>query len=128
MSYYANGGGKLIVKKNNFDKVVEAYHTWTAEFGSDSSDMKDIKAIFEDQWFEVGFNDDGDLYWVDFPYEKYRDEGDFIEMLVPWIENGSYMDFTGEDGALWRISVYNHKYYETSWVVMYPGDPYEEEK
>lgn len=127
MGYDANGSGELIIKRENFDKVVEAYHEWTGADGWQTQLTSNIEAVFNDQGFEISFDKNGNTEWVDFLYEKYHEQSAFIKMLAPWIENGSSIDFTGEDGAMWRISVFNHKFYETDGVVIFPGDPYWEE-
>lgn len=130
MGYYANGGGQMHINKENFDALVEAYHNWTKQGGYDTSDsVRSVDDMFDNECFtDIDYGDSGNIEWLFFPEEKWRYTSEFLEMIAPFVENGSHMEFTGEDGEMWRVSYLDHKYYETSGVVTFPGDPYEEEE
>ena len=119
MGYYANGGGALRIKQEHFDEIVAACNRKFSWMNAEN-----IEDVFSDWGYELDFVS-GDIAWVWFPEGKLGHMEDFFEIIAPYTENGSMLDFTGEDGALWRSSFYNRKYYETGGVVTYPGDPYE---
>jgi len=59
------------------------------------------EAIKAWRW-EVGFDAEGNINLIDFMGEKMGDDYMLFNILAPYIENGSYIEMLGEDGALWR--------------------------
>lgn len=119
MGYEAHGGGPLIIMEDNFQNIVEALRD-----RFDWMQANDIDRAFEEWGFEVDF-ENGNIAWAWFEENRWNaDVDDLFETIAPYVENGSHMDFTGEDGSMWRCSFYNKQYIETNGEVIYPGDPY----
>ena len=124
MGYYVYGGGTMKIKKENFQKVLDTIkekYEWV--------NTETIEDAFSAFGFEPSIDQkSGDMTHCWFPDEKWRGCEEFLESLAPFVENGSHMEFTGEDGEKWRSSFFNGKYYETQGVTTYPGDPYDKEE
>jgi hypothetical protein len=55
------------------------------------------------EWgYNVFNNDNGDIVDIWFDGDKIGDEGQMFNALAPFVRAGSYLDYMGEDGALWR--------------------------
>lgn len=52
--------------------------------------------------YEPEYNDAGDICNVDFTGQKYGSENVFFAALAPYVEDGSYIAFEGEDGDTWK--------------------------
>lgn len=122
MGYYANGGGALIIKAENVPKVVDAVRKHF-----DWLEATDIDRIFEQFGFEIDF-DGEEVSGAWYPENKWHDDdvSELFETIAPYVENKSYLDFSGEDGSHWRSSFFCGQYIETQGYVTYPGDPYDE--
>ena len=121
MGYYANGGGQLNIRQENFQNIIDACKEKFDWMGG----CTNIEKVFDAWGFEVDFQD-GNIFWAWYPEEKYSSTDDFFEAIAPYVDNNSMLDFTGEDGAMWRCSFKDGKFYESDGVVTYPGDPYED--
>lgn len=56
----------------------------------------------------------GDINGVEFLGEKLGDDDTLWKALAPFIENESYLEYSGEDGAMWRWSFINGQFREQS--------------
>ena len=61
-----------------------------------------LEEALEEIRYRPIYNQDGDIYNVEFTGEKYGDEEIFFKALAPYVESGSYLCFKGEDGDTWR--------------------------
>lgn len=59
--------------------------------------------------FCVKHDDNGDICNIDFTSYKYGDEEKFLRAIAPYVEDGSYLLFEGEDKATWRWVFNNGK-------------------
>lgn len=57
--------------------------------------------IFEELGFETILNADGDLE-VHHYNSKTGSEEDFLSAVAPFAKDGSYIEWRGEDGSMWR--------------------------
>lgn len=57
--------------------------------------------IFEELGFDTAFNADGDLE-VHHYNSKTGSEEDFLRAVAPFAKDGSYIEWRGEDGYMWR--------------------------
>lgn len=46
--------------------------------------------------------EDGNIIGIEFEGEKLGDEEELFKVLAPFVESGSYIEISGEDGDLWR--------------------------
>ena len=68
--------------------------------------------LMESIRFPVEFNGNGDICDIDFYGEKLGDDEIFLSALAPYVEDGSYIEFEGEDGYSWRWCFKNGKLVE----------------
>ena len=52
--------------------------------------------------YKPEYNDVGDICNVEFTGQKYGSEKVFFAALAPYVEDGSYIAFEGEDGDTWK--------------------------
>lgn len=66
-------------------------------------EMDDAKKFFEDNYFSIRFDDEGNITDIDCDDGKrYDDDGVFAD-IAPFVEAGSYVQYLGEDGESWRF-------------------------
>jgi len=56
---------------------------------------------FYSDW-DPGYDDEGNIVELDFIEEKRADDHEFFHATAPYVEQGSYIQMRGEDGAMWR--------------------------
>lgn len=61
--------------------------------------------------FDILYNDNGDVYDVDWISEKLGDHDVILDVIAPYIEDGSYLQMYGEDGDTWRWVIKDNKCY-----------------
>lgn len=61
--------------------------------------------------FDILYNDNGDVYDVDYISEKLGDHDVILNVIAPYIEDGSYLQMYGEDGDTWRWCIKDNKCY-----------------
>ena len=123
MGYYMTQRDAIFhIKKENVDKALQAikdladpekmkgnahggsrteiWYSWvtTSEFVN-AGTLKD--AIRAWRW-EVDIDDEGNVCHLWFEGEKLGDDAVLFEALAPYVEDGGYIEMSGEDGALWR--------------------------
>jgi hypothetical protein len=83
----------------------ESWFSWM----SDESILNAEKAItiFNDLGFETSETDNG--FTLEAYNSKTGQEDVFLAVVAPFCEDGSYVEFRGEDGAEWQYSVRNGK-------------------
>ena len=63
----------------------------------------DVEVADEAFSWPSGSVDLGDIHHIQFNAQKYRDDEFVFAALAPYVEDGSYIEFRGEDGAMWRF-------------------------
>lgn len=116
MGYSINliNGKNFIIKKENFEKALESLKSvfipekmtidgkrfswvWT----SGVLESKTLEAALREIMYVAIINDNGDITGLMFTGENDGDEDIFFTALAPWVENGSFLSFQGEDGGKW---------------------------
>ena len=70
---------------------------------TDIESAQNIEELFEVFGFEIDLDPStGDLDAIDFVWEKLGEEIILLEQLSPYVEEGSYLQWVGEDGSTWR--------------------------
>lgn len=59
--------------------------------------------------FEPDTDIDGNILRLNFTGQKIGSEAQLFEVIAPYVEDGSYIEFKGEDGAVWRLLFYDGK-------------------
>jgi len=62
---------------------------------------KDFESILKEMGFDCEFDAEGNLVRVIYD-NKIGSEGHFFEAIAPFIKDGSWIEWRGEDGAEWR--------------------------
>ena len=62
-----------------------------------------LEDAMEDWRFPVVTDEDGNVIGIQFTGQKIGQENLLFERIAPYVENGSYIQFTGEDNHVWRI-------------------------
>lgn len=96
------------IKIENEDKVLKTFKKWqeeTPRLGftnkSDILDSDSIEELLENLRYECD-TDSEYVYITDFFGEKYGEELTIHKVLAPFVEDGGYIEYKGEDGDVWR--------------------------
>lgn len=93
------GGGKEI-----------KWFSWLNDF---DWSQDDVKVFLEAVGFMVGVDADGDITRLDYDSKTGQEELLFT-VIAPFIESGSEVEWSGEDGEQWRWIFENGKMYQQS--------------
>ena len=96
MSYEAKGKGSLIIKKESFDELVKSVVE-----KSGGSKPERINELFEDHGFNITLDNDGNIAKAVFPMASTRMATSFLDIIEPFIEEGTELAFEAEDGECW---------------------------
>jgi hypothetical protein len=72
--------------------------------------------------YEAESDEGGDIVRVEFIGEKLGDEHHLWRVLAPFVEDGSYLEYIGEDDERWRYEFVGGRLYERSGTNVW-GDP-----
>jgi len=81
---------------------------------------KDFNSILVELGFETTYDDDGNLVGVHYD-NKIGSEQHFFHAIAPYMADGSYIDWQGEDGAFWRWGFRNGKMTMVDGEITYPN-------
>lgn len=70
---------------------------------------KTLCKALEEIRYKPEYDNNGDICNVEFTGQKYGSENVFFNALAPYVENGSYIAFEGEDGDTWEWLFNNGK-------------------
>ena len=136
MEYYIElRDSDFYIKEKNFKNVLEAISnlmTQTDKMNGGSSNedrwfswvntdnvlrairQNNLRQVMTEWRFPVGFEDvgKGDICDLSFSGEKSGDEVYFFDAIAPWVEDGSFLEFQGEEGERWRWEFQNGKMIE----------------
>ena len=62
---------------------------------------KTLENCLHEWGFEATTLANGDIVCLTYEWEKSGDEDRLFEAIAPYVEKGSYLRWSGEDGALW---------------------------
>ena len=93
MSYEAEGKGTLKINKNSFELLL----TWIAKkYKEDKSD--NVNEAFSKRGFGIEFDGNGNIKYANYPEGGVRLATDFLNVIEPFIEEGTKLLFVAEDG------------------------------
>jgi hypothetical protein len=75
-------------------------HHWLS--GREFAKAESLKEVFEVWGWSGEFDDDGNIVDISFDSEKLGDEIVLWQTIAPFVEAGSFIEMSGEDGNLWR--------------------------
>lgn len=125
MGYYASTeGADFLIEQNNLPLVMDAFNK---KYGNKdwAKNCKDIFDVFSCLGLSVEINKEtGDLNDVFFEYGKYSAfEEAFFDLIAPYVAEGSYVLFSGEDSSHWAFYFDGESCEEYYGEVVYPGMP-----
>ncbi|MBR6965631.1 MAG: hypothetical protein IKH81_00915 [Clostridia bacterium] len=128
MSYEARGEGSLIIKKESFDKLTQAV---LSHLGGSAPES--IEDLFENHGFEIEFDNEGNISGAEFPMAAARMATSFLDVIEPYIEEGTEMEFEAEDGDCWtwptkKTDEDGIKPYEAGFEIFFNIEDFEEIK
>jgi hypothetical protein len=95
----------------------QAWFSWVdADFMARSETLEDI---FDHWRYPVGNDNDGNIVEIEFTGEKIGDENQLFAAIAPFVEHGSYLEYQGEDGAMWRYVFEGGQFREVSATVVW---------
>lgn len=69
----------------------------------EGEDGLDLIEVLQHHGFEVVCSDKGDISGLSFPTSSsFGTEHDLLQAIAPWVEEGSFIEMTGEDDSVWR--------------------------
>lgn len=94
------------IKKENIDKALKAI----------LSEEKDLHAESLQEamwgWGWTCYEDESGIISIIFEGEKFIGDDRLMEMIAPWVEDGSYIQMIGEDDYIWRWVFQDGKCYD----------------
>lgn len=67
----------------------------------------DTQSILNEIGFKTDIDNEGNLNILYFPESKSGAEDHFLEAIAPFVEDGSYIKWQGEEGEMWRSEFEN---------------------
>lgn len=93
---------------------------------SEKAQCRNLSEMIEAYGFTV-YQDDltVDIADLFFEYQKYYEDSlmEMLSTLAPFVEEGSYLAFHGEDDSLWAFYFNGQDIQEYAGVIVYPGMP-----
>lgn len=79
---------------------------WTSSFAWVTTEVfanaKTVKEALEEWRWDVEEDKNGNIDGILFSGDKSGDDTKLFEAIAPYVESGSYIEMSGEDGAIWR--------------------------
>jgi hypothetical protein len=76
------------------------YGHWVHEGGTQGCDT--LEEVFDTWGYEADVDESGNITGLSLTNEKLGDELKLFQAIAPWVKAGSYLEISGEEGALWR--------------------------
>ena len=114
MGYCANMTDcEFQIKHKNFKAVIDAVKKLAKEVEyplawvtpENIFKARHIEDIFNEFGWKVEFDsedEETDIIGIYFTAEKIGDEDELFDAIAPYVEKDSYIQMSGEDGAMWR--------------------------
>ena len=111
MGYYISmEESKFLIPNENVNSAMQAIKNafkgknkvnWVYE--EDVKRAHEFSKLMEVCYWDIEYDEDGNVELINFNGEKF---GEYIEFVLgaiaPYVEAGSYIEFSGEDGSRWR--------------------------
>ena len=101
-------------------RAIEGQFAWV----SNRHNAGTVEGLFRAWRWEIQRDDGGDVVGINFCGEKLGDDPILFEAIAPYVQDGSYIEMQGEDGALWRWSFTDGKVVEQEGVVDFTPTDY----
>lgn len=118
MGYYAHSvDGDFLTKQRNIEPMIRAIKDGYKNY-SFITDHDNVEGLFGEFGLDVTFDDrNGDIDGVWFCDQKFGSDEmeEFLSVIAPFVEAGSYIAFQGEDDSIWAY------YFDGEKCLYYPG-------
>ena len=103
MGYYIQQRAtQMRIKAENFSNVVEAINNYSTT-GSVLYHFTGIEEAMDYIGFAIDIDDKtGDIINIEYINEKIGNLAEALKYIAPFVEDGCYIEFAGQDGDLWR--------------------------
>jgi hypothetical protein len=88
---------KFMIKEENIKKAEKALKT---QFQLKERHLEDM--LEELNGWSCEFDEEGNLTNIEFEGVKLHDDEEMFRTIAPFVEDGSYIEMSGEGGDLWR--------------------------
>ena len=107
MSYYASGGGKMILNKKGRENLDVIQHV--------------LDCATDEVFNYTKIDNNGQSLYVCKDSENYHEEKvlAFLQEINPYIKSGEFIEYRGEDGQTWRFIKHNGNFFEQSGEIRY---------
>lgn len=104
---------EFLIKESNVKSALKALKELARDFDMGAEKQRYSQRFGDVKWphlsqalealdFDNEFNDDGDCISIRYSCEKSGDEETILKRLAPFVEDGCFIEFCGEDGEKWR--------------------------
>lgn len=94
----------FFISSSDLPDVICALHEANGNWDwvdSSYKDIYDVEELFNALRWEV-FIEDGDVVGIEFAGTKLGDDERIMEVIAPWVADGSYIQMHGETLGVWR--------------------------
>lgn len=107
MSYYASGGGEMILNKKSRKNLDAIQHV--------------LDCTADEAFDYTKIDNNGQSLYVCKNYADFNGDAteNFLKEICPFIKNGESLEFRGEDYEMWRYIKRQNKWYEESAIIHY---------
>ncbi len=123
MGYCANSrSSNFLITSNNKEKIIDAIKDLDDVGVSEDFDVYDLFRLYG---FSIDENGNGDIDDLWFDADKYHDDDVkyLFGIIAPFVQEGSYVTFQGEDDSLWAFYFNGVGFEEFAGEVVFPGMP-----
>ncbi|MDR1558699.1 MAG: hypothetical protein LBS84_03180 [Clostridiales bacterium] len=96
-------------------------------FSVPAEHAKAVATELRKRLYEAFFDDNGNIDAIGFNGSNLSDEECLWEQIAPMIEDGSFLEYRGEGGDIWRWVFHGGKCYELTATIIWPELPAEKE-
>ena len=123
MSYYVtNTNTEIRIPAEKIPAMMDAVNK---EFCTSFTDVRKMLGHFG--YSDYDAEPDGSLTYFSREYDKWNaDSEGFLYTIGPYVDEGSYLDFVGEDGSAWRFYFNGKCAAEYNGHMVYTGCPKED--
>ena len=91
-----------------------------SRFTVDAKYAEKVSQELENHWYESIINESGCIDAIIFNGEKLGDAFEMFQRIAPMVDEGSYLQISGENGDLWRWVFIDGECYEIDAIITWP--------
>jgi len=89
-------------------------------FTVDAQYAQEVAKELEDYWYEGIFDEAGNIESIGFNGDRLSNEFEMFERIAPMVDDGCYLQMSGDCGDLWRWVFYDGSCYQIDAVITWP--------